>query len=418
MLSQRQRAILATLIESGDFVAVGELARQQGVTDRTVRLDLAAIEAYLAGTPHRLERHKRRRVRLRLPPEERPAWLERLRPMADVAYRLSAEERQQAILAALLRRTTPLSLGRLADELFVSRRTVVEDLKRVEGWLRDRGLRLVRLPTGVKVEGPEGAWRAALAELISPGPGEAARRHPAASFPLLPPEEMAAIREAVTRAAEALPYELADSAYEGLVYHLAVAILRLRAGHDIAMDPEELADLAERPEWEVAGRLAADLEERLGVPIPPGERGYITLHLLGAKAIDRRTRPDDAAQDAPLAEAVDAFIRAAGAHLGVDLTGDDDLVRGLILHLRPAVWRLRYGLRLVNPLRDQIMERYGFLMAAVKAAAPALEERLGIHITGDELAYLAMHVGAHLERVSARRPPRVLLVCGSGIGTA
>ncbi|BDG59603.1 BglG family transcription antiterminator [Caldinitratiruptor microaerophilus] len=418
MLNARQRTILATLIEQADYVAIADLSRRLGVTPRTVRLDLEAIDEYLRATPYRLERHKHRGARLDIPPEERAEWLARLSPLMDHAYRLSPEERRLAILAALLRRNTPISLGRLADELFVSRRTVVEDVKAAEAWLRDHGLALRRLPSGVAVAGPESAWRRALAEVLAPQ-GATTGRTP--GFPLqpLPPDEMEQIRQAVADAARHLPFELADVAFEGLVYHLAVAVMRLRSGHDIVMDPTQMSELEGRPEWAVASALTRDLQQRFHLRLPRDEVGYITLHLLSAKAIGTRSsHPGDEDRDAPLVAAVDAFIRIAGAHLGTDLTGDDDLVRGLILHLRPAVYRLRYGLRLVNPLKDEILREFPFLVAAVRAAAPALEERLGVRVTVDELTYLAMHVGAHLERQARQLPPRALLVCGSGIGTA
>lgn len=402
------------LVDQSDFVGVAELAERLGVSPRSIRLDLTAVEEYVQRTtPYRVERHKRRGACLRIPAAERPDWLRSNPPSATIAYRLSPEERVLAIVSALLHRSTPLTLGRLADELFVSRRTVVEDLKGVEEWLERRGLRLHRLPHGLTAKGSESGVRQALVELASPS------RSASAFFPIqpLPDEEMAVIEQAVLAAAQRLPFELADVAFQALVYHLSVAVMRLRAGHDIVMDPQQMDDLTRRPEWEVACDLTRLLAERLRVPIPTGECGYVTLHLLGAKAVREREPVASSVPEAALGEAVQAFVSVAGAQLGVDLA-DEDLVRGLLLHLRPAIYRLRYGLRLVNPLRDQIIERYGFLVAATEAAAPELEQRLAVRIPPDELTYLAMHVGAYLERASARRQTRVLLVCGSGIGTA
>ncbi|MFZ5824288.1 MAG: BglG family transcription antiterminator [Bacillota bacterium] len=414
MLSQRQRMILSILVDQADFVSVVELAERLGVSPRSIRLDLVAVEEYMERTtPYRVERHKRRGACLRIPPAERPDWLRSGPPGEPGAYRLSPEERVQAIVAALLYRNAPLTLGRLADELFVSRRTVVEDLKGVEEWLERRGLRLRRLSHGMVAEGSESGIRQALVELASPS------RSTASFFPIqpLPAEEMAVIEQAVLTAAQRLPFELADVAFQALVYHLSVAVMRLRAGHDIVMDPAQMAELTRCPEWEVACDLTRQLAGPLRVSIPAGECGYVTLHLLGAKAVREREPVGSAVPEAALVEAAEAFVSVAGAQLGVSLA-DEDLFRGLLLHLRPAIYRLRYGLRLVNPLRDQIIERYGFLVAATEAAAPELERRLDVRLPLDELTYLAMHVGAYLERASARRHTRVLLVCGSGIGTA
>ncbi|MFZ5817162.1 MAG: BglG family transcription antiterminator [Bacillota bacterium] len=411
MLNQRQRTILSMLAQAADFVAVNDLALRLGVAPRSVRADLTMVEAFVhSATPYRLERNKRRGARLMMPPEDRSRWPAVPPPSPAAAYRLSPEERVLAVVTALLHQKGLVTLDRLADQLHVSRRTVVEDLKQVEGWLAQRGLRLRRLPRGLTIEGGEGPVRSALVELANAPPVTA-------SVELLPPGEMAVIEQAVRTAAQQLPFELADVAFQALLYHLSVAVMRLRAGNEIYMDSSQMADLKQKPEWAVACELARSLEEALQVPLPPDECGYITLHLLGAKAVREREPAASAVPEATLVEAVQAFMRVAGAHLGVDLT-DAELLSGLLLHLRPAVYRLRYGLRMVNPLRDQIIERYGFLVAAAEAAVPELERRLAIRIPPDELTYLAMHIGAFLERVAARLQVRVLLVCGSGIGTA
>src|SRR5690606_27167959 len=120
---------------------------------------------------------------------------------------------------------------------------------------------------------------------------------------------------------------------------------------------------------------------RLGVSIPDDELGFITLHLLAAKTIGQRESGHPANADAWVDEAVGAFVRAASAHLGVDLTTDVELRRGLALHLRAAVYRLRFDLRLVNPLREEIEAHYGYLIDAAREAAEDLERALGVRIT-------------------------------------
>jgi activator of the mannose operon, transcriptional antiterminator len=408
MLNQRQRALVARLIEDGAFIPVTELAQRLGVSPRSVRYDLEAVEAYLRSTPVRLERHRQKGVRVLVPVGEQEDWLARLRPDASALYRLSPEERRLSILAALLRRSGTVSLGRLADEMYVSRRTLVEDLKQVECWLAERQLTLCRLPRGLSVQGEEAAWRQALAELLGPSPIR--------DLQPLAPDELRLIRSAVREAAGLLAYQLADVAVDALTVHIAVAAMRLRAGQDIRMDPAQLAELERLDEWVATGHLAVRLEQALGVRLPRDEWGYIALHLLGAKTVRAAVPQDETTRS--LSQAVDVFISAVGARLGVDLTRDGDLNSGLLLHLRPALYRMRYGLRLVNPLKEQILAQYGYLMDAVRYGVVSAPSPLGTPLVDDELAYLAMHVGASLERCIPCKTARVLLVCASGIGTS
>jgi len=411
MLTQRQRGMLARFAEHGEFLTVTDLASQFGVTPRSIRYDLQTIEVYLSGTPWRMERHHERGVRVWIAPEQREPCLARWRPDGSATYRLSPVERRQAIVAALLRRNTLLSLGRLSDELFVSRRTLVQDLKAAETWLLERGLLLRRHGRGVSVTGEEGAWRKAMIDLVRPG-------LPHTLLQPLGPDEMQVIRMAVEQASQRLPFELADVASQALVFHLAVAVMRLRDQRDIVMDPSDLAELERTAEWAVVGSLVADLQERLGMRFPRDEWGYLTLHLLGAKAIRARSVSAPPPGADGLEAAIANFIRTVGAHLGVNLTDDADLHSGLTLHLRPALYRLRYGLGLENPLKRDIQERYGYLLNAVVEGALALETELHVRLNEDELCYLALHIGASLERSCSPVRTRVLLVCSSGIGTA
>lgn len=415
MLNRRQQALLALLVQSAEFQPVRGLAQQFGTSSRCIRYDLSVLEDYLGSSGPHLERHKARGVRVRVAEPERRRWLDQWDPAASgPVYHYSPEERLSVILAALLERESGVSANRLADQLGVSRRTVVGDLRRAEAWLARRQLQLIRATRGVRAAGSEAAWRQALAELMAPG----AQPGPLAP---LPEDEMALIRAATRAAVSMLPFELADVAVAGLVFHLAVAVQRLRLGHDIRMAPADLAELGRTPEFPVAAQLCHDLGSQLGLRFPADECGYVTLHLLGAKAAGYPAQLEPFAHlgDARLVPLVHHFIRAAGIRLGTDLTRDPDLFRGLLVHLRPALYRLRYGLRVVNPLREEIQTRYGSLLDAVAAAARPLAEALQVSITPDELAFLTMHVGASLERTGpARRAPRVLLVCGSGIGTA
>jgi mannitol/fructose-specific phosphotransferase system IIA component (Ntr-type)/galactitol-specific phosphotransferase system IIB component len=100
----------------------------------------------------------------------------------------------------------------------------------------------------------------------------------------------------------------------------------------------------------------------------------------------------------------------------VKLSDDTHLLNGLILHLRPTINRLKYGLTLKNPILDEIKLNYPELYGAAWMTSIVFERYVGVRPGEEEIGYIALHLGAALER--ARKPLRALVVCTSGIGTS
>src|SRR5690625_1596139 len=96
-------------------------------------------------------------------------------------------------------------------------------------------------------------------------------------------EKLQIIEQEVEKAKATLPYELADSAYIGLIVHLALAIERLEQGDTIQFDVAQLQQIQETNEYAIARKMTKSLEKALQMEIPVDEIGYITMHLLGAK---------------------------------------------------------------------------------------------------------------------------------------
>ena len=124
--------------------------------------------------------------------------------------------------------------------------------------------------------------------------------------------------------------------------------------------------------------------------------------------------------DPPLAEVVDRMIRIVSESFRLPLYLDKELAEGLIIHLKPVLARLKYGLPVENPILDDIRTHYPQIYAATQKAVFWLERVVGCPIPPGEVGYLAMHFGAALTRVKQKTlsSRRILLVCASGLGTA
>jgi transcriptional antiterminator/mannitol/fructose-specific phosphotransferase system IIA component (Ntr-type) len=423
----RLRAVLAELLSRDQPVTLAELADRVRVSRRTLQEDLDRLDRQLAEFEGvTLRRQPHRGIWLEAAAGARPRLVEIAGGEGDLAT-LSPAERQRRLISLLLTDGRPTTMQALADALFFSRATIQKDLDGVGRWFAAVGLTLHRRPRqGIELTGPEAAWRRATAAYLrETGQDADDTRLDTGSVVeltrLFPGLNVRVLEEAVRVTEAGMGFRFSDETYAGLVVHLAVAVARMQQGKEIQMPPAQLKEFEAKREYELARRLTDRLSTALNLSFPEQEVGYISLHLLGAKVQANLSQPDELQSTlASLDPGILALSRriAALAEKALDLPLQEDLqlLTGLALHLRPTINRLRHGLGLRNPVLEELKRSYPSLMGIGWMAAAIIEETEAVSVTEEEVGYLAMHLGAAVERARTRR--RVLVVCGSGLGTA
>jgi mannitol operon transcriptional antiterminator len=232
---------------------------------------------------------------------------------------------------------------------------------------------------------------------------------------LVDKNKLLVIERKIEEMKDKLPYTIADSAYIGLVVHLALAIERIQQGEEINFDQQYLESIENSWEFKVAADIVHGLEEAFGLSISYGEIGYITMHLMGAKL---RTNQDHLLEDASLQVGIKAqeLIQFVGKELSIDLTRNVDLFQGLVAHLRPALYRMKQNMRIDNPLLTRIEDDYRELFGIINAGANRTFPEL--RIPKEEIGYLVMHFASALLNREEGTKQKALIVCSSGIGTS
>ena len=430
-LTARMRTILSLLLAASGYVTAEHIAAELGVSARTVTREMHGIETALE--PYGVMLLRRTGAGFMLSGDA--AALGHLRTelsLADVHSTLTPDQRRSILITRLLMADEPLKLFALAHLLHVTDSTVSHDLDRLQPWLAAQQITLVRRPgLGVYVEGAERDIRRALVRIIhdyvdekellaligddaaEEGPAYAADR---ALLGLVDPAQIRRIDDAV--AAETQDRNIPDSARVGLVVHLALAVRRLQQGDTIAMDAGTLEELRQTEEFSVAETIAARMGEVFSISIPAAEIGYITMHLLGARGM---TLPSGGGRvdNFRLVQIAQSIMRRASEKSGAPLMRSRTLLTGLVNHLAPALHRLKLHMDIRNPLLAQMEEEHPELMEIARHAIPMMEEEAGMPVPDDEVAYIAIHIGAALTEAGGDRPAaRVLVACPTGLGTS
>lgn len=143
-MKKRSTEILQRLIKNqSKKYSISKLAKDYHVTQRTLRNDLAEINDFLEDL-HMPEIYFDKDGILEIKPDfDRSLVEEKLYEMDMYSYKMSSDERRTFILISLLQNKTYSSMQKLAEELYVSRITILSDFENIKEYLEEFEITLV-----------------------------------------------------------------------------------------------------------------------------------------------------------------------------------------------------------------------------------------------------------------------------------
>ncbi|WP_198519505.1 BglG family transcription antiterminator [Microbacterium sp. BR1] len=390
MTRARQDRVIALLARDGEWVTAATLADALGVTPRSIRSYVTAINARLADVD---------------PIESGPfgyridsATVASLHNVAPDAS--TPRDRLHALVRALLDAEDGIDVYATAAALFVSEATLEGDLARVRALLAGAGLTLERSGSILRLRGPEEAQRRLLSRLVHDEMDAGSlgtpllRRSLAAEY--VDPDALAAFKDDLVGELAAHGFYINEYAITDVLLHVAIAVDRTRRRRVITDAPDEDESPGiDSGVAEIVGRLS---EDRFGVELGLADRRHLAT-LLQTRVVAPADEGGDQREmlEPDVESAVRDAVSRAVDEFGVDLDHEDFVLR-LALHVQNLRHRSRVGAWSRNPLTRSIKSSYPMIFEVAVFLALQLQERLALELHDDELAYIAMHVGGRLER--------------------
>ncbi|WP_408008102.1 BglG family transcription antiterminator [Pseudalkalibacillus sp. A8] len=427
IINARLKKIIKELLLHEEPVTGEYLSKILGVTSRTVRNDIASLNKELKKIGVQID--AQRGVGYFIDPKPDAEIQELIEELFQIDTQVEnkvpvlPEERVLYILKSIVMADDFITIEQLADELYVSKSTVDNDLKQVEKLLSKFDISLFKKPNyGIKLVGNEMNIRFCLSAYLSDFKHDQSEKEE--SHSVVEGIDIDLIKAITKKHIKQLPFNIADLPLNNLIMHIAIGIQRIKKGKSIEHGSIDMKHLKGKKEYFVASHIVTSLEEAFFIKIPKEEVAYITIHLLGAKQF----------QDGKLSQ--DDFIALIGESnyqliidilseikrvYRLELDEDDELIYGLGLHLRSALNRLRYKMNLQNPMLKEIKNSYPFSFDLAILASEVIQNKCDLTINEDEIAYIAVHLAAAIERMKNKKKreiKRVAVVCSSGMGTA
>ncbi|NEY19988.1 transcription antiterminator [Bacillus ginsengihumi] len=419
MISNRQKEILQLLIKTSEPVTADWLAKEIGVSDRTIRSEVKALQSECEqfGIAIHSIRGKGYQIKM-VDPNKFQAACETIGNDGNESGFDYSDQQSRVVymIRRFLLEKEFIKLETFEDEMFISKSTVQHDLKMVKEVLEKYQLTLMNRPHyGTKVVGDEYMKRLCLSNYIFRNIDFSASRD---GFSLLDEQLYKKIKDIIIMKVNDYKIEISDIALENLATHLTIACKRIEEGFLIGTLEHDFYKTYPFEKL-VAHEIVKEVEALTGLHFPDAEIDYIIVHLVGTKLLHQDELTEYGEYD-EVSHIVSNMLEKLRLEMNWDFRDDHELIQALTLHIRPAMNRLRYHMNIRNPFLKEIKMKYPVAFEGAAVASTCMEEYLAQEVGEHEIAYIALHIGVALERKSARKQEakRVLIVCASGVGSA
>lgn len=416
------KQILDFIID-GEIVSTGKLAQGVGLSEKTVRNKLNDLDDFLQKNRlGKIQRKPRVGIWLEATEEQKKNIHTLLGIQNDfLVENYNPKERMTETLKILfhLWPWQTISAQKLSEKLYLSVPTMLKVLKECESWLNVYNIKLVNeRGRGYRLESMESEYRIALKDLImDKGNIQTIRENLNYFFANL---NIFTMEKCIIQAENEWNYHFTDESFYEILIYCCVAYTRKEFDTPLIndYDKEELEILQKYMEYAFTVAIFKELEEAFHVRFSEEEVVFLSIQILCSKFIGisevRTTLRQVKKYDNELVEFVDRLLSVIGNILDVDFSSDLKIKESLIIHLRPTIFRLRYGKPQSNMLIDFIKKEYKNVFRASWAISILFEEYYNLQITEDEIGYIVLYIQAAIER--RQKKYKFVIVTNSNMG--
>ena len=325
------------------------------------------------------------------------------------------EDRLNKIIQLLIKaKSGGISIYDISDQLYVSESTLRQDIRKLKDKIEQYCLEITMQNDCMFLRGSERDKRKLIKETLY----EEAENSFYEIFinqDLLKDAELDQIRHIIAQVLHVNGYTMNEYAYSNLLLHVIIAVERLKAQNRIAESQlHEHEYLFHTKEYHMAEQIFQGLQASFEFEYPEEEIYFLSLVLIGN--MTQLTGPEedhcleDLVDEQDL-ELLEYMIHEVNRVYLIDLDNQDFKLK-FILHLKNLIARTRNQSKVFNPMLHEIRIRYPLTYDLAVFLSDILQRAEGIQISEDEIGYIAIHLGTHIENQKRMENKlRGILIC-------
>ena len=425
-LTPRQQFILSKVLNEGPFNIKG-LDKQLDISTRTILREISSINKYLK--KYNVSIYNDEDMNLVISGNKE--GIEEIKVSLNsvpIQWLFSKEQRQIVIGCELLTAKEPLKASYFSHKFNVVMGSISLDLDSIGKIFVTKNLCLIRKRThGISVEGSEWNKRNALVELLFNFKhfeelvgflyDEKIDQTVNSLFNIVFGTQIISMVKAILNKPELSCFKANDVKYFSLFLQILLAIKKTENYDNLSL-PDKIKDEISSLEDYKKIKVLDEMLRENGVNLPDDELAYLCLHLGDYRYLLNKnnnfTEPDIDFGDMAI-----EIISEVSKKMKIDISKDTQLIKDLSQHIRQAFYMLNLGIKVINPLINEIQEHYPKLYKVINKTCRLIFSRYNLKIPPEEVGYITMHIDVAMQRQQAiLRKIKVLIVCPGGIGTA
>ncbi|RYL92791.1 transcription antiterminator [Sporolactobacillus sp. THM7-4] len=395
-MNKQMNDVIKILLRQKQSISSNELAKQVGVSSRTIKRYIKNISPFFSnnkmklisdGNGYKLAMAENNRIDL-------------LNKISKGVYDDSAQLGEMILTYLLC--TEYATIDELSERLFYSRNTITKKMKQVH-LLTDRaGLRLCSKPHyGFFIDGNERSIRKCFAKYLKSYPFIQVRLRKLLGQKF----EEKELLKILTNALKEFSLKKSTEEIDLFLKYLLVTILRPKK-----IDLNYTDDTISITHLRTVRRVLESIEKQFGLTFKEDEQYFLALVLGGGYT--------SAEEKEKIEQIIESTIQRVTTEFNEQFSSIAKLKDALVHHVSISLKRQKLGVFIENPLREMIQSRYFMSYQYALLLANALKKQIDMKIDENEISYMALHFEANLKRNNKNEIYNVLVVCGGGAGTS
>ena len=399
MLSKRQSHIVDLLNNELKPITGRDLGKTLGVSDRTIRSDVEAINAEYGCELIRANRRSGYYIDHDLMKAQNISSQE--------VIPQTAQQRCVYLIKELLFRSREINLIDLQERVFVSGYSIDNDLRKIRDMIRRYpGLRLVRSRNHIRLSGDEGDKRKLYKELLmEETKGNFVNLSAIAD--IRKDFDLLKLEDDFTEICEKYDFRISEMEYPLIMLHAGVSIERMLNHNYVSEEPPEAAEEEGGKEYQIADELFARISEIYKVKLVKDE----VLRFAGLlKGKDRLTEEETREEADDMERLMEDILELLKQEFDIDLSTDEDFRSGIITHIRLLMKRQQNQVTANDLYLQELKRKYPLVFEMAVRVAQRIEGYCGTRLNENEISFLALHLGAACERMNLSEQYRAVAI--------
>lgn len=380
-----------------------DLANKLNITDRTVRNDIADINYELKkfngshivsvrGKGYQIATNDKNEI---------------FKLLQEDNVNETPQERLHYLGIRVLFSDNVLNLDDLEDEMFISKTRLEAVIKSINDRFKQNGDGCVvqHKKNAIFAKCSETTRRALLNDLIL-DKYESGHFQAEEYDTIFGQKVMENVGKCVHEVLEEHSIRLTDIDIIDIVIKLCIQKIRIDNGHTIKHMPSDYDKLKYKMVEIISNKIAENMEKKFKVCYCLEERAAIAVQLSNkrmAKAEELTKERLTATTERRYIVIVEELLNDIKTKFSLDLTHDEKLFIDLVMHIQFSIGIKGKIIHNRNPILKTIKNSYPFIFELSTYIWQRFYDIFGIQLSEDQLGYIAVHLGAAIERLESKK---------------